>query len=176
MGKEDPWIRDISNQDSLPASITIGAMNFSELRALYDRSRFVVIPLFETDTDNGNTSILEAMAMGKAVICSRVRGQRDVVQEGITGLFVPPGDIRALREAITSLWANPERAAEMGRNGRAHIEKYHALDAWVEDVRNVIEDVLKGGHRRSRVVPADGRRTSERTPGTGEVELLQETR
>jgi glycosyltransferase involved in cell wall biosynthesis len=176
MGKEDPWIKDIGNRDSHPANITIGAKNFSELRNLYDRSRFVVIPLFETDTDNGNTSILEAMAMGKAVICSRVKGQLDVIQEGITGLFVPPGDVRALRDAITSLWEHPERAEEMGRNGRSHIEKYHALDAWVEDVRSVIEDVLEGGPRRLRVPSRDARRTSERTPGNGEVELIHETR
>jgi glycosyltransferase involved in cell wall biosynthesis len=176
MGKEDPWIKDLGDTDTRPANVTIGAKNFSELRSLYDRSRFVVIPLFETDTDNGNTSILEAMAMGKAVICSRVKGQLDVIQEGMTGLFVPPGDVRALREAVTALWANPERAAEMGRNGRAHIEKYHALDAWVEDVRSVVEGVLGGRHRHPSVIPAGARRTPDRTPGNGEVELVQETR
>ncbi len=89
-------------------------MPLTELRDLYARSRFVVVPLHASDTDNGVTVILEAMAMGKAVICSRTRGQVDVIQEGVTGIYVPVGDAAALRAAILSLWAEPQRAQQMG--------------------------------------------------------------
>ena len=143
--KADPWMRDISGMEGLPATVTIGGMGFPDLRRLYDRSRFVVIPLFPTDTDNGTTSILEAMAMGKAVICSRVAGQRDVIREGYNGLFVPPGDVRALRDAIEYLWTHPDRAAEMGRNGRKHVEQHHALDPWITEVQQVVAGVLARG-------------------------------
>src|SRR4029077_10673069 len=88
----------------LPDNVTVGARTYPELRALYARSRFVVVPLRPTDTDNGVTSILEAMAMGKAVICSRVRGQVDVIEEGKTGIFVQQGDPQALAQAIQYLW------------------------------------------------------------------------
>ena len=117
-------MHDVRENSPLPANITTGEKSFAALRELYDRSRFVVIPLHETDTDNGTTSILEAMAMGKAVICSRVKGQTDVIREGVTGLFVPPGDARALREAITTLWCDPDRAREMGRKGREQILEF----------------------------------------------------
>jgi hypothetical protein len=120
-------------------------MDFSDLRNLYNRSRFFVMPLLETETDNGTTSILEAMSMGKAVICSRVSGQRDVIQEGITGIFVPPGDPGALREAIYHLWSNPDIAAEMGARAREHIERFHAYDGWVADVQRVIIDAIARG-------------------------------
>src|ERR1019366_5413789 len=96
-------------------SVTIGRRTTTDLRELYARSRFVVVPLQRSDTDNGVTVILEAMAMGKPVICSRTRGQVDVINDGVTGLFVPVGDVKALRAAMLELWNDPDRASEMGR-------------------------------------------------------------
>ena len=142
VGKDDSWKETLGKDGSLPPNVTAGPMNFSDLRNLYNRSRFFVMPLLETETDNGTTSILEAMSMGKAVICSRVSGQRDVIQEGITGIFVPPGDPAALREAIRYLWSNPDIAAEMGARAREHIERFHAYDGWVTDVQRVIIDAI----------------------------------
>src|SRR5271168_2168199 len=126
------------------ANITEGRMSLTELRNLYARSRFVVVPLLPSDTDNGVTVILEAMAMGKPVICSRTRGQVDVVQEGVTGLFVPVGDPVALREAIVSLWNDPERARAMGRAARKYAEQHHALDKFCADAKSAIDASLDG--------------------------------
>lgn len=130
-------------------NVTIGRKTLPELRALYARSRFVVVPLQASDTDNGITVILEAMAMGKPVICSRTRGQVDVIQEGVTGLFVPVGDAKALRAAMLELWNHPARAREMGRAARAYIEKYHALEKFCGDVKGAIEASL-GGRKAAR--------------------------
>lgn len=140
--KKDKWIKAIEEASPLPPHITIGKKNFVELRDLYARSHFVVIPLLPTDTDNGTTSILEAMAMEKAVICSRVSGQRDVVQEGKTGVFVAPQDPDALRDAIQYLLKHPEVAERMGRAGRKYIEENHSLDQFVKNVKSIVEDVI----------------------------------
>ena len=128
-------------------------MKFGELRSLYARSRFLVMPLLPTETDNGTTSILEAMAMGKPVICSRVNGQRDVIVDGETGLFVPPGDPKALREAIIYLWSHPEKADRMGAAARMYVEKYHSLDTWADEVHRVVESAVeqKIGNQTSEV-------------------------
>jgi glycosyltransferase involved in cell wall biosynthesis len=141
-GKKDAWQQDLKNIKFDESKITIGKKTFNELRDLYARSRFVVVPLYPTDTDNGTTTILEAMAMGKAVICSRVDGQRDVIQEGKTGLLVPPQDPRSLREAIQYLWNNPKVAEDMGSAGRKHIEQFHTLDNWVNDVKIIVEEAI----------------------------------
>ncbi len=71
---------------SLPADakITIGRKTLPELRDLYARSRFVVVPLVPSDSDNGVTVILEAMAMGKPVVCSQTRGQVDIIQSALS--------------------------------------------------------------------------------------------
>lgn len=124
--------------------LTAGRMSLSELRKLYARSRFVVVPLLHSDTDNGVTVILEAMAMGKPVICSRTRGQVDVIQEGVTGIYVPVGDAPAMRAAILALWNDPERARQMGLSARAYVEKYHSLERFTASVRSAAEASLDG--------------------------------
>jgi glycosyltransferase involved in cell wall biosynthesis len=124
--------------------LTVGKVTLLELRELYARSRFVVIPLLHSDTDNGVTCILQAMAMGKPVICSRTRGQVDVIEDGVNGLYVPVGDADALRRAVSSLWHDPERARQMGRNARAYIERYHTLEMFTATVRTAAEASLDG--------------------------------
>jgi glycosyltransferase involved in cell wall biosynthesis len=57
---------------------------------------------------------------------------------------VPVGDPVALRAAIQSLWDQPLRAREMGRNARAFVEKYHTLDKFTADVVSATEASLDG--------------------------------
>ena len=141
------WVKRIDDADRLPEHVTVGRLSFADLRRLYARSRFVVVPLLPTDNDNGITSILEAMGMGRAVVCTRTHGQVGVVVDGETGLTVPPGDPRALREAIEYLWEHPQEAERMGRAGRARVERYHAFDDFVDNVRRVVLDVACGRGR-----------------------------
>jgi len=132
-------------------NVTIGRKTPTELRELYERSRFVVVPLRASDTDNGITVILEAMAMGKAVICSRTQGQVDVIEDGVTGIFVPVGDADAMRAAMVSLWNDPARARAIGERARAYVEKHHTLDKFSSDVKAAVEASLEG-----RGASADG--------------------
>lgn len=148
-GKRDAWVEAVERAGPLPPHITIGKKDFADLRSLYARSRFLVMPLLETETDNGTTSMLEAMAMGKAVICSRTRGLTESFAEGKTGILVPVGDIRALRDAIRHLWDHPEEAERMGREGRRVIEAHHALDDFVATVRSTTMDAIED-HRAQR--------------------------
>jgi glycosyltransferase involved in cell wall biosynthesis len=135
-------VRDICTHAG--PDITQGRISLTALRDLYARSRFVVVPLLPSDTDNGVTVILEAMAMGKPVICSRARGQVDVIQEGVTGMYVPVGDAGALRKAILTLWNEPLRTQEMGRNARAFVERYHTLEKFTATARSATEASLDG--------------------------------
>jgi len=126
----------------MPDCITVGSKSQLELRSLYERSRFVVVSLLPTDSDNGLTTILEAMAMGKTVICSRVEGQIDVIQDGITGIYVPQGDPEALREAVLSLWNDPEKCQKMGIAARKYIETHHTIEQFVEAIKSEITQTV----------------------------------
>ena len=67
--------------------------------------------------------LLEAMALGKAVVSSRVGGTQDVVVEGETGLFVPPRDPEALAAAMRKLLDDPDLRSRMGTAGRSRVER-----------------------------------------------------
>ena len=108
------------------------------LRELYARSRFVVMPLEDVNFDAGVTAITEAMAMGKAVVVTRAKGQIDVIHEGVEGLYVPPNDPAALRDAIVHLLEHPEEAERMGNAGRAAVLERHALDDYCARVAQIV--------------------------------------
>lgn len=67
---------------------------------------------------------LEAMACAKPVVAARVGGVPEVVLDGETGLLFPGGDAAALAGALESLLSDPERAAALGRRGRARAEEH----------------------------------------------------
>lgn len=114
---------DLITGRPLPANVRVCTLDFVALRELYAECLFVVMPLVETDFQAGVTSILEAMAMGKAVVCSATTGQTDVIVEGRTGLYATPGDPSALRAAIVRLLDDPALAIELGRAARADAEQ-----------------------------------------------------
>lgn len=129
------WIDRADAGAGAGSSITVHhQLGPQELRNLYARSRVVVVPLHDVEFDAGVTAVCEGMAMGKPVVVTRTRGQIDVLSHGEHGFYVPPGDPRALREAIQHLLDDPARAEQMGRAGRAHVVQHHALDDFVSKV------------------------------------------
>jgi glycosyltransferase involved in cell wall biosynthesis len=127
---------------ALPERITVGRKSQVELRALYARSRFVVVPLLPSPSDNGITTCLEAMAMGKAVICTDTEGQIGVLEHGVNAIRVPPEDPMALRAAIERLWNDRELCARLGAEGRRTVQAHHSTTAVVQRFTAVVEDVV----------------------------------
>lgn len=68
-------------------------------------------------------SIIEASAMRKPVIATDIRGCREAIDKGKTGILIPAGSPEKLAEAIIYLLKNPEKAKEMGRMGREKVLK-----------------------------------------------------
>jgi glycosyltransferase involved in cell wall biosynthesis len=66
--------------------------------------------------------VMEAMCLGKPVVASANGGGREQIEDGVTGLLVPPGDADALAGALGMLLADPERARAMGEAGRRRFE------------------------------------------------------
>lgn len=81
--------------------------------------------------ENLPLSILEAMAWARPVVATRVGGIPDLVEDGKTGLLVPSDDDAALAEAMRCLIAEPARAAEWGRAGRARVESQFTMERMV---------------------------------------------
>lgn len=94
--------------------------------------RVFVLPSWREGTPH---SVLEAMATARAVVTNDVPGCRQCVEDGVTGLLVPRGDVAALAAAMLDLTQDPARATRMGQAARALAE--HRFDA-----RTVAEQTL----------------------------------
>jgi len=107
-------------------------LSYRDLRQLYATSRFVVVPLLETINANGVTSVLEAGAMGKAIVVTDTPAIRDFIVPAETCLTVPPKDPVALRAAIERLLAEPETCERLGTNARRFIESKFSERAFAQ--------------------------------------------
>ena len=74
-------------------------------------------------------SVLEAMAASRATVCTDVGGVSEMVEDGVTGLLVPPRDERALAAAMLALVQDPQRREAFGAAGRARVTKSFTLEA-----------------------------------------------
>lgn len=95
----------------------------SDMPALYRLMDVLVLP---SHREGWPRSPMEASAMGVPVVVTDIRGCREVVVPGETGLMVPVQDADALAEATLQLLKDPERARRMGAAARAHAQ--HAFD------------------------------------------------
>jgi len=94
-------------------------------------------------------SIIEAMASGKPVVATDIRGCREEVVDGLTGLLVPPRDWRALAQAIVQILSRPELARRMGEAGRKRAQELfderQVLDRELEVYSYLVRTRLEGG-------------------------------
>jgi glycosyltransferase involved in cell wall biosynthesis len=104
-----------------------------DVRPLVGRADVVVLPSYREGIPR---ALLEAAAMGKALITTDTVGCREVVDDGVTGLLVPVKDAEALARAVVRLLHNPALRERMGKAGREKMEREF-------DERLVIEKTLK---------------------------------
>jgi glycosyltransferase involved in cell wall biosynthesis len=134
------WSKRVSSTtgEAIPDNVIVKKFSYAGLRQLYRDSAFMVMPLEDVDFAAGVTAILEAMAMERAVICSRAPGQTDLVVDGENGVYVPVGDVERMRAALGELLADPERARRLGQRGRRLVDERASLEKYVEALRAIV--------------------------------------
>jgi glycosyltransferase involved in cell wall biosynthesis len=120
-----------TSPDVWPANFTRRSLALLELRAMYARAAVVVVPLLDSAASFGITAVLEAMAMGKAVVVTGTDALRAVVDDRQTGMVVSPGDPVALGDAVRRLLEHPEERRALGEAARAVATERYALDLFV---------------------------------------------
>ncbi len=98
--------------------------------------------VFPSTLEALGTSVLDAMALRKPVVATRAGGIPESVQDGATGLLVPPGDACALAEALCSLLRQPERGRAFGEAGRRRVERFFTVERMGAANLKVYHDVL----------------------------------
>lgn len=97
-----------------------GFQSQGAVASLLEDSDLLVLPSF---AEGVPVVLMEAMASRIPVIATRVAGVQELVEDGVTGFAVPPGDVATLAERIGRLMADPKMAAQMGRAGRMVVER-----------------------------------------------------
>ncbi|WP_170119491.1 glycosyltransferase family 4 protein [Tumebacillus permanentifrigoris] len=90
--------------------------------------------------------LLEAMASGRPILATNIRGSRDLVQDGETGRLVPIGDVEATADALYDLLTQPERLAEMGREIRERVQPYRTENV-VQQIEDIYAEALRVAYK-----------------------------
>jgi glycosyltransferase involved in cell wall biosynthesis len=126
---------DAVSQAELDAMIAGGVENVGQLEdvrpALAEASVYV-LPSYREGTPR---SVLEAMAVGRAIVTTDAPGCRETVVDGVNGFLVAPGDADALRVAMARFINDPALARRMGRESRRMVEEKY-------DVNKVNEAIM----------------------------------
>ncbi len=94
----------------------------------------------------GQQTYLNAMAMGKAVIVGEDRGAPDYIVDGVSGLIVPPGDVRRLEEALRKVLDDDGFREALGKGAlRAILERDYSTEGCMRRVVEVGETLAQEG-------------------------------
>ena len=103
-----------------------------------------------------SNTLLEAMATGLPAVATRVGGNADLVQDGVTGAMVAPRDPVALAQLIVAYAADEERRAREGTAARARAERVFGIDAMVKNYMTLYDRLIRwesGLYARGRMDP-----------------------
>jgi glycosyltransferase involved in cell wall biosynthesis/GT2 family glycosyltransferase len=88
-------------------------------------------------------TVIEAMACGKPVVASNVGGIPEIVEDGKTGILVPPKNEKALADATIRLFTIKTLADSMGIAGRKRAEQYFNIGSQVKEIEGLLDEYLK---------------------------------
>ncbi|MBI2482557.1 glycosyltransferase family 4 protein [Candidatus Uhrbacteria bacterium] len=118
----------------------LGAVTADQLPMVYRSVDAVVLPSTARSEAFGLV-LLEGMASGVPAIASDLPGVRTVIEEGVTGFLVPPGDVRALAERIRACVIHRSRLREMGARARERVMVSYTWAALAQQWTTLYDDV-----------------------------------
>jgi sugar transferase (PEP-CTERM/EpsH1 system associated) len=97
-----------------------------------------------------SNTILEAMASGLPVVATHVGGNPELVEQGRTGMLVPPSDPAAMAEAIRAYLHDPDKLVQHGLAGRKKVDAKFSIESMVNGYMAVYDAVLANQRHNSR--------------------------
>ena len=130
-GRERQTLENEIRRLSLGEQVVLaGAQTQEQLIKTFKLATVLVLPCVISSTGDRDalpTVLLEAMAAGLPVISTRLAGIPEIIEDGKTGLLVPPGEPAQLARAIAEVLDHPELQQSFGRAGRAKVERLFDL-------------------------------------------------
>jgi len=119
--------------------VITGELEIEEVQRWYRR---LTIYAFTSRNEGFGLTLIEAMSVGAALVASRAGAAELVVEDGVTGVLTPPGDVDALVAALEPLMRDPAAAEDMGESARARVLAKFSLDAEAAKIADVYRNVL----------------------------------
>ncbi|MEW6068096.1 MAG: glycosyltransferase family 4 protein [Nitrospirota bacterium] len=111
------------------------------LKELILKAKFIVLPLVDLPYAHGQMTLLQSMAMGKAVIVTKVPSTVDYINDGENALFVRLNDVDDMRNKIEFLLHNPDEIFRLGENARKSIENKFTEKHMAESIYEAIREI-----------------------------------
>lgn len=123
--------RLLRDADARGLADTYEAPGFAaDVRPYLERATLVVLP---TRWREGTpTALLEAMRAGVPVVASDVGGVAEIVEDGVSGRLVPPGDADALARVVAELLGDEAQKRRLSASARRHVARHHGIDAMID--------------------------------------------
>lgn len=131
----------------------LGALPQERLAGLFGQADLCILPSVvasDGQMEGIPVALMEAMASGLPVVATRLSGIPELVQDGVTGILVDPGDEHALAEAVIQLAADDGARTDMGRRGREHVAAHFELSATVGHLRALFAPDGRGWESRMK--------------------------
>ncbi len=119
--------------------VITGELSIEEVQRWYKR---LTIYAFTSRNEGFGLTLIEAMAAGAALVASRAGAAEVVVEDGVTGALMPPGDVDALVAALEPLMRDPAAASAMGERAKARVVEKFSLDAEAAGIAAVYRTLL----------------------------------
>jgi mannosyltransferase len=118
--------------------VILGELATEDVQRWYRR---LTIYAFTSRNEGFGLTLIEAMSAGAALVASRAGAAEQVVEDGVTGVLVPPGDADALVAALEPLMRDPASGAAMGERARARVLAKFSLDAEVASIAEIYRNL-----------------------------------
>ena len=135
----DDLKRRIAAAGLTPRIVITGELDIVEVQRWYQR---LTIYAFTSRNEGFGLTLIEAMAAGAALVAARAGAAELVVEDGVTGVLVPPGDADALAAALEPLMRDLATATAMGERGRERVVKAFSLEAEAARIAEVYRKLL----------------------------------
>lgn len=101
------------------------------------------VSVLASKTEGLPNTVLESMAAGRPVVATAVGGTQELIEDGVTGFLVPPGDPAALAERVICLLKEPSLAASMGERGRQKVEREFTVERMAGQFQALYRELLR---------------------------------